>query len=248
MRVAILILLALATTAQARPFTFGIGQRDQLTKGLVAYWAMRNSGTTVYDEWGAYSGTAVNGPVFSYANGLVASGVYFDGVNDYVALGANTFDALYSAGRVTVALWFNVPVGIDTSVEHLFFDMEGWYAFGHSQPGSAGKPYVFFTGTGSSRVEANINIIDGTWHHLVGVYNGTSQIIYLDGVLRASANVALGNIAGGTANNYIGARYNLVTAVMLKGSVDEARVYNVALSAEEIKQLYRMGWTIYNNR
>jgi hypothetical protein len=62
-----------------------IGQLDQVTLGRVAYWAMRNSGTTVYDEYGVYNGTASGGVTFNYTHGAVGYGAQFDGVNDYIS-------------------------------------------------------------------------------------------------------------------------------------------------------------------
>ena len=58
------VLVALTTHADMEWQT-AISQKEQVTRGLVAYWAMRNSGTTVYDEWASYNGTAVNSPAFA---------------------------------------------------------------------------------------------------------------------------------------------------------------------------------------
>jgi hypothetical protein len=63
-------------------------------------------------------------------------------------------------------------------------------------------------------------------------------MIYANGVLAASTNAPSGSVSG-TNTTYIGRSALSVLAHL--GWLDEVRVYNRALTAAEVKQLYRMG-------
>ncbi len=80
----------------------------------------------------------------------------------------------------------------------------------------------------------------GAWHHLVGTYDGITVCLYRDGVLRAAndpspphpATFSIGN------NNMpvcIGGRF---TKNNFKGLADDVRIFNRALTADEVTQLY----------
>ena len=73
-----------------------------------------------------------------------------------------------------------------------------------------------------------------TWHHIAGTINGTSGVLYVDGVGTSGTISAVGAISGNFLINY-GSGFPVV------GYMDEARVSNIARSA---------GWiaTEYNNQ
>ena len=77
------------------------------------------------------------------------------------------------------------------------------------------------------------------WNHLVGTYDGTTLRIYVDGVL-AGSTVAVGTIDATTLDSLIGVHNSLATN-FFNGLLDDVRIYNRALSNDEIKQLYNMG-------
>ena len=51
-----------------------------------------------------------------------------------------------------------------------------------------GKPY-FYDVTNSSLQSTGPRVDDNEWHHIIGVLDGTSKKIYIDGELIASATV-----------------------------------------------------------
>ena len=79
---------------------------------------------------------------------------------------------------------------------------------------------------------------DGNWHHLVSTFDGTHHRLYLDGALQGTAalktNTALNN------SLYVGGPVQSVTT-FFGGSIDELRVYNRALSDQEVSVLNSMG-------
>lgn len=247
-----LLVLVLATSAQARPRAFAIGQKDQVTKGLVAYWSMRNSGTTVYDEKGANNGTATGNTLFSVDNGVVGAGADMDGDGDYI-----TAFTPSSLTAWTISAWVRLDkLGSATTNVSTFIGgyvaattSHRWYL--RSEDG--GKIRL---GIGGGSVLSDAVLSQDVWHHVAATWDGTTARLWVDSSGKSLAGSGLttafppfacpigaffdadGHIytANGNANAY------------LDGQIDEVRIYNVALTADEIKQLYRMGRTIYDNR
>jgi len=79
----------------------------------------------------------------------------------------------------------------------------------------------------------------GTWYLLTGVYDGTNLTLYLNGI-QASASIPGGanNPAPGAGQGFFLGRDQTGTGEYLNGTLDDARVYNRALSASEIWDLY----------
>ncbi|MFH0923908.1 MAG: LamG domain-containing protein, partial [Candidatus Falkowbacteria bacterium] len=85
------------------------------------------------------------------------------------------------------------------------------------------------------------DINDSQWHHIVGSYDGTSMKIYIDGNLEDTNTDFSGNLPTNDGNVRIGADYQPTPDNFFSGLIDEARIYNRALSADEIGELYRVG-------
>ena len=79
------------------------------------------------------------------------------------------------------------------------------------------------------------NTSDGNWHHLVVTYDQSNLKVYIDGNLEATPSLPSSNYAtssgltiGSWSDNN---RY-------FDGSIDEVAVFNTALSADKIQQIY----------
>src|SRR5678815_5131241 len=82
------------------------------------------------------------------------------------------------------------------------------------------------------------------WYYVVGVYDGTNISTYVNGVLRASTNFA--GVPRPNTNSLIpltfGARADGASGYFTySGSIDEAALYNVALSPSRILAHYQAG-------
>jgi hypothetical protein len=86
-------------------------------------------------------------------------------------------------------------------------------------------------------------IIPNEWVNLVGVYDGISQNFFVNGELFSSRS-ATGNMNGGDGNRPI--RFGgqgsypgtISSGGSINGDITDIRVYNKALTAQEIKQNY----------
>ena len=81
---------------------------------------------------------------------------------------------------------------------------------------------------------------DGEWHHLVGVVDGLSRQLYIDGVLRNSDNQGMQDVTGNIAEFTIGGFHDGWN-LYFDGTIDEVSIWNRALSGPEITDLYRRG-------
>jgi hypothetical protein len=86
---------------------------------------------------------------------------------------------------------------------------------------------------------------DNEWHHLSVVLNRTPSLdtleVYIDGVSQGSSTDTLdGQSVTPGGSSAIG-RPSWATTGYRQGPMDEVRIYNRALSAAEVLQLYRMG-------
>jgi hypothetical protein len=84
----------------------------------------------------------------------------------------------------------------------------------------------------------SVTDVTGKWHHVVGMRNGSNWRIYVDGVLENSATGGTGTLATPWTLQ-IG--HESGSVYWFPGTIDDVRIYNRALSAAEVKQLYNAG-------
>ena len=92
----------------------------------------------------------------------------------------------------------------------------------------------------TGEVIATNGIINNSWHLYTVTQNSAGNVVeYRDGVSIQTGTIPLPtNIT--RMSNYIG-RSNWASDAYYKGQMDDLRIYNRALSAAEVKQLYLMG-------
>ena len=86
---------------------------------------------------------------------------------------------------------------------------------------------------GSATATAPIPI--GEWHFLTVTHGGSAVNFYVDGIPTASGTIAT-TMADGNTPLYIGSRADQVTG--FQGSMDAVRIYDRALSAGDVAELY----------
>src|SRR5210317_518452 len=195
------------------------------------------TGGTVLD----LSGNQINGTL---NGGVGFDSTYkaftFDEADDYITLDTGkTGNYVFS-----VSLWFKSS---GNSIETLFH-MNGDYATNNTVwlYGSGTNLYISFINN-SYTCDTGKEIADNMWHHTSFVYNGNGESgrdIYLDGV-RLSGSVS-GSSAGSDLNltstssiSRIGA-LNYTSGIIhkFKGSIANFRLFNRALTSDEVWQLY----------
>ena len=170
----------------------------------------------------------------------------FDGSSDYITTSYST-----SAGNKSLSLWFKSSASGYTV---LLGDTTSALSLGDTSGDWADESMGFYSttaGGGSTSIlmvvrNGHTAYLDGNWHHAVIVYNGTTKLVYIDGV---SQTVTYRTTAGwGDATTDINLTNLLigdsVLANTMEGDLSNIAVFNSALPAtgtESIEALYNNG-------
>lgn len=208
---------------------------------LVAYWSFNDGdGTVAIDSSdNGNDGTLVNSP--AWTTGKYGNAVDFaPEVEDYVEVAdATSLD------------FGNRPFTIEVVVYPQSFTKETviFYKRTNNLGNAEQTGYMLFITTAGS-VNMNVNqnpdvqsartgsvIQPNTWYHIVGVVNGANSKVYVNGEDRTSANDIDGSLNTDTiVNGFVG--YGNHINHESDAKIDELRIYNRALSENEIQQLY----------
>ncbi len=154
----------------------------------------------------------------------------FDGTTTYNKVIVSHNETLNISNEVTVEAWVNFT---DVSEERpVVVKNGGAYYLYASPPGHAGKAGFFIEGVSSNWLLSTTSVNDGLWHHIAGTYNGSAIKLFVDGSLESSASGS-GNATNSTQDLTIGFRDNNLP---FKGKIDEVKIWNIALSQDDIAQ------------
>ncbi|MCP4263926.1 MAG: LamG domain-containing protein [Planctomycetes bacterium] len=218
-----------------------------ITSDLISYWKMdEGSGTMAKDSFGSNDGTLVGDT--AWAEGWVIGSVEFDGDDDYVDCGEGTVYNTVCRDVITLAAWVKPNPEVGPAWGGIIF--RGWgNQFGNIDPYDTFALYYHrpnermgFKTNGTSPTwvasadGSATDLFDGEWHHTAAVYDGAEKVIYLDSV-EILRDAATGQISVGleTGRVLIGGGRDVDPMVNeFGGRIDEARIYDRALTQEEI--------------
>jgi len=181
----------------------------------------------------------------TYRTDGVLGGCYrFDGVNDYINVSdSDIFSRTENTNNMTVEFWMKADSLIDWSKPVAKYNWVG-YSVGTFFVDITNLDYMRFevyddtlngyaTGTSTSPLKT------GHWYYVVGVVNGTHVSLYLDGVLNSSSSYNGNPIYNSDSDLMIGANFCSGSPCgFFNGSIDELRIYDTALSPEQIAANY----------
>jgi hypothetical protein len=105
--------------------------------------------------------------------------------------------------------------------------------------------FHYIAGAISVLKKGTTNVADNSWHHVAGIYTGSKGHIYIDGVedLLSRDDFDPGGAVNDSSENLLVARDNRMGEpdFFFAGLIDDVRIYNRALSAGEVAQLYEAG-------
>ncbi|MFC1722753.1 LamG-like jellyroll fold domain-containing protein [Nanoarchaeota archaeon] len=165
-----------------------------------------------YDGWGAYD---------------------FDGGTNFIGF---TDDATLEPAEFTLEAWVNVDTYGD--YEGIIHHMEwsGLNCKGYHLTTQSGPNRFFFRvddGSGCSAISAAAG---SGWQHVVGTFNGTNMSLYLDGVYQDSTTSSVSYNDSRTL--FIGKYSDSNEDIYFDGDIDQVRIWNRSLLAEQILALY----------
>jgi hypothetical protein len=227
--------------------------------GLVGYWTFdgqdttwtsATAGTTLDKSGNGNTGTLTNmSRSSSPAPGISGQGFRFDGVDDKINAGTNS--VLDLTNDLTVSAWVKFPAGTVGSNNSaiIIARSDGGWPLNTPDRGYAlhcriigGNLWCMYNVSGATNhwyQDYNLGSANRSrWIHLVGTTQGNVHKFYVDGVEVLSATINTGDRTTGTSL-LMGDDINGSDRML--GTIDDVRIYNRALSASEVQELYRLG-------
>lgn len=207
--------------------------------GLIGWWKMNDgSGTTAVDS----SGSGANGTITggTWGSGKRSGALVFDG-NDKVACGTGA--SLDGTTPFSVSAWVKIPAthaAVAVVIQQRGpsdASTNGYNGQYQLRVNADGKPSFWVYGNSANQFDfaASTSIHDNQWHHLLAVRDGAEGRLYIDGALAGSATGTIRSLVSNISVNLgCDSRDN---NRFLSGSLDEVRIYNRALSGDEIQSL-----------
>lgn len=231
----VLWVLILVLSGVSVIYHINISKAD-ITTGLTGHWTLNEgTGTTAGDSSGnSNTGSILNGALWT--TGKMGQALDFDGVNDRVIVSSSA--TLAPTNALTLSAWirpdsvtatqFIINKAISTSAN-------GDYFLVLRNTGVLG--IVVNSGVEGART-GNTALTTNTWYHVVGTWDGSNLRMYLNGVADSIAQPLSGTMANNGDNLGIGASATGVRP--FNGLIDDVRVYNRALSATDVMNLYNL--------
>jgi len=215
--------------------------------GIVSWWRGEGNGL---DAVGINHGTVNGGGGF--APGKVGRAFSFSGSgDDFIGLPVNLFPmpGLDQNGNAPFSFeeWFK------TTASGVMFGQQDQPPFEPASAnvpalyvGSSGRLYAEFFWGATNALQTTNSVADGIFHHVAVTYNGTQEVLYLDGAVVGTQAFR----QTGYANNYF---YQIGTGwtdgwpdtaggwFPFTGLIDEPAFYSRALTAAEVQGLFQAG-------
>lgn len=213
-----------------------------LSSGLVGHWTF--DGPDLLNNAADKSGQGNTGYLTNFTSttttrGKLGQALEFDGSDDYVQLADN---ALMLTEDISFGGWakLNIDAAASNSTAIISWDS-----------GSI-EPYNFlYDNAGTETINCNVDdtaavwitTVPHTWTHLFCTFDSSTGVVtlYVDGVVRATSDAGTDEISYsgfGSQTLLIGSDPEFSEFM---GAIDDIRVYNRTLSADEISRLYKLG-------
>ncbi len=154
--------------------------------------------------------------------------ITFDGVQDYLDVG----DQLDRTGAFTISAWIK-RIDRDYSI---ISKRNAAFTEGYdiSLLNNQRIELSWINGSGTQDIQSIVLIPEGEWHQFAFTYDGSSIAnVYIDGVLDNTEN--LSPPVATTQSFIIGAADGTATADFYEGTMDEVRIWDIALSEDQIR-------------
>lgn len=189
----------------------------------VAWWGFNEAtGSTAADSSGhGHTGTLNGGT--TWVAGVSGSAIQFNGSTDYLSAPWNQLSG--NAPR-TISTWFKTTSTANAN----------WVSWGTNNANGLSQLGVYqgnlgYLGYGNDLTVPAPAYADGAWHQLTATFNGIAMVLYLDGKVAAMQPMTLAT--GSSPTISIGR--SITGSDYFGGSLDEVRVYDQALDADQVK-------------
>ena len=199
------------------------------TAGLVAAYAFNEgSGTAVTDASGSGNAGSVSGTTWTTA-GKFGGALSFNGTSALVTIPDAA--ALHLTTAMTLEAWVNPTTVTSAWRDVIYKPNDNYYLEGTSSNASRPAGGGTFGATGAEAY-GTAALTANAWSHLAVTYDGATVRLYVNGT-QASSVARTGNLA--TSANALQIGGDSLYGQFFQGTIDEVRVYNVALTAAQVQ-------------
>lgn len=214
---------------------------NEIKNGLVGRWGFdEETGTITYDESGnGNNGSLVNNPTWQSASTCKESYcLYFNGgynnTGSSVNVGRNT---LFDSSSFSIVFWVKpIALGAGDQNGNIIVGRESYLVSGFRMGfRTSGQPVFWTTQSGGSlSLISALPVSINAFSQVAVTYASSTAVIYVNGNTGCSAT---GNYVTPTGVNLI-IHGGIGGTTTTPDYLDDVRIYNRVLSADEIKQLY----------
>jgi hypothetical protein len=215
---------------------------------LVGQWNFDEGyGTVAHDSSGYHdTGTLQNGP--AWVDGASGDALSFSGNTADVAIPAAS--QLEPTSGVSVTAWVK-----GTSQGNFKYIMSkgasGCIAGSYGLYTGPNGGIMFYTGQNGGAsftrsADGGPGIWNGKWHFVAGVYNGSTEVLYVDGTQVGSPVTVTGGISygfpplsSGLGNDLMVGNYAGCSGLGFSGAIDQPSVWNGAMSESDVMNAMR---------
>ncbi len=196
--------------------------------GLVGAWNFdETSGDSVLDASGKKHTGTLQGA--TRTTGIYGRGLQFDGVDDWVTIADSA--SLDLTTGMTLEAWVK-PEELGTTWRTILVkEQSDQLAYALYANTEAGKPSGHVFTSADNGVTGPDSLPAGAWSHVATTWDGTTSRLFVNGEEVASRPLSGTAVVSGGALRIGG---NAIWAEWFKGSIDEVRVYNRALTPAQL--------------
>jgi len=177
--------------------------------------------------------------------GDLNSAYYFNGTSDNIRVPVSA--SLNFTDAITVSFWMN-PAELYSSRESYPISHGNWenrWKVSIIEGNDKRIRWTVKTTAGIKDLDSKVKAAINTWYHVVALYDGSNFEIFVNGALDNHTSFS-GTIMTTNIDLMIGQTVPNVSQYNFKGVIDDVRIYDYALSTEEIAQLYGETSAIYS--
>jgi len=160
---------------------------------------------------------------------MVAGALQFDGIDDHII---TDFVLDPSLGAFSVFAW--IQGGAPGQVVISQQSMANWLAM--DADGNL-MTDLKCTGRSAGPLYSETVITDGQWHRIGLIWDGSYRHLYVDGIEVATDYARLSSLVSFDSGLYLGTGSSRDPQTYFSGLIDDVRIYDVALSTEQIEAL-----------
>ena len=223
-------------------------------KSIIAYYKFDEGQGTIVNNWGnggiglsGISGTGSSSPTWTN-DGKFNKALSFDG-SDYIRFFNPILDSIGTSGDFTVTTWNKQSSfsGVEIILGQGYGGAPGGHTYGRWQMGTSGsRGWISLYGGSSSpsykQLTGTINLLANTWNQITTIFSRSEGKLklYVNG--KFDSQLTWDGYMENIFANRLALGYNSGTNDQyMNGLIDEVKIYNYALTSDEIKQDYNQG-------